>query len=329
MNLAALWQEITSGGVRHPGIIRMVAGGSSEGRLYAALELPGAVPLLQLRVARILANLATVQDGNGLDLRWMHFEGDPEHVYLTLTPRPGADQALFALVAQNIAEHVATTTGGEAAVRAMIGRLNEWRTFLRVRGSGLGGLALRGLFGELWFLREQLLPRTTAVSALSAWTGPGRAAQDFRFGRVRLDVKTTASVDADIEISSAEQLVISPGQRLLLAHLVLEGHADGESVPELVSGLRSAVGDDRRAESLLDERLLQMGYHSSDEHRYAEPRLRVVQSLLYEVCEGFPRLIPDMLPAGVNTVQYSIDPGHCVAFMRDPAAALTDLEAAL
>lgn len=327
MNLETLWRQLETGGPAQPGITRIAAGGSTAGRIYAAFEVPGVGAMMLLRVPREHMRSVTGQDGDGLELRWLQLDGDPSHAYLSLTPHQGADRSMFALVAQDIAEHVIVTSGAEEAIRALTGRLASWRGFLKTRGGGLGALALRGLFGELWFIRERLIPRATALSVLSAWTGPGRAAQDFRFGKLRMDVKTTASVDASIEISSAQQLVVTPGQRLLLAHLVLEGHSHGESVPELVASLRSAVSGEPRGNTLLDERLLQMGYHSTDEHRYSEPRLRVIQSHLYEVREDFPRLIPDMLPAGVNNVQYSIDPGRCSAFIQDPTVALNDLVA--
>ena len=82
--------------------------------------------------------------------------------------------------------------------------------------------------------------------------------------------------------------------------------ADGKSLPSVVESMRDIVRGDAEAERLLSERLVAAGYFDGHADRYA--RLFVVAGKrIVEVAEGFPRLTPGRVPAGVSRASYEID----------------------
>ncbi len=51
-------------------------------------------------------------------------------------------------------------------------------------------MQLRGLFGELWFLRTVAIPSVGSLAAVHAWKGPLGSPQDFQLLDGLVEIKT-------------------------------------------------------------------------------------------------------------------------------------------
>ena len=92
--------------------------------------------------------------------------------------------------------------------------------FERVPAEGLSEEAQRGLFGELAVLENLCLAELDKSEAVSSWTGPDAAHQDFKIGGAAVEVKTTlATRHARISITNEKQLDERPHLVLLLVHV--------------------------------------------------------------------------------------------------------------
>ena len=66
----------------------------------------------------------------------------------------------------------------------------RWRTFLSGRKSRkLSDEEVRGLFGELWILRQVLAFTRDPSETVSAWCGPDKVHQDFIFRDIAIETK--------------------------------------------------------------------------------------------------------------------------------------------
>jgi hypothetical protein len=218
---------------------------------------------------------------------------------------------------------------GVPRVRLVQGVLAKWRRFWSgVPVSALSIEAQIGLFGELYFLSRWLCDALGPTNAVSTWRGPAGARNDFESPGLGIEAKTTKRVDAVHVIHGLDQLIEPTGGILLLFALSVrdEGSAT-ESLPKLVSEVRLKLAGDAHGLDVFDKLLYAAGYDDRQEGEYNALLLRVRSEVLYRVCDGFPRLVPDSItcgvPPGVSNVTYElrIDAADSWMIANAPATA--------
>lgn len=201
---------------------------------------------------------------------------------------------------------------GLTRVRLVQGVLSKWRRFWS--GVPSGALSIEqqvGLFGELYFLSRWLCEALGPSRAVSTWRSPAGARNDFELPGLGVEVKTTKRVDAVHIIHGIDQLLEPVGGALLLFGLSVRDEASAtESLPRLVSEIRSRLRDDLDALNAFDALLYAAGYDDRLEAGYAKLLFRVRTEGLYRVADDFPRLVPASivggLPAGISVVSYEL-----------------------
>ena len=102
---------------------------------------------------------------------------------------------IFAVLSVDLVNAVRAEQTTGAGLRRCIDRLAMWQVlFERVPAEGLSEEAQRGLFGELAILENFCLAELDKSEAVSSWTGPDAAHQDFKIGGAAVEVKTTLKV---------------------------------------------------------------------------------------------------------------------------------------
>lgn len=208
----------------------------------------------------------------------------------------------------------------ERGLSAVVARLTKWRAFLR---SGheriLSGEQIRGLFGELSLLVNGLIPHAGVRAAVTAWGGPFGATRDFAVAGAEIEAKAKlAGAGREVRISSEDQLAPPAGGTALFLRVATLAPAGddpgsgGESLAELVRRARVAVSVDAETADALEDRLLSVGYADSTVYEHAVFTVEADEA--FRVVDGFPRVLPESLPAGVRHIRYGIDLGVCEAF---------------
>lgn len=202
----------------------------------------------------------------------------------------------------------------EYAVTTVLYRLDKWQHFLKNRRKIIDKRQIKGLAGELLFLKNRLLENHNAEDALSFWKAPLQSVHDFEFDNFSVEVKTKSSVNS-IHISSYEQL-FSELDHLLLYVATLNDSSSKTpkafNIYTLINDIKNAISDtalEERFESLL----MQYGFMELEEYR--DYWFLFVSDEFYEVKEGFPRIIN--LPEGVENLTYRVNLEKCKAFKAD------------
>ena len=107
---------------------------------------------------------------------------------------------------------------------------------------------------------------------------------------------------------------------LLTVVHVDENETAGETLPEIVDNLRSALADVPRDQ--FDFGLEEVGYSDAHRELYARTRYLCRELLHFDVREGFPRLTRDQIPDGVKSVRYELSIDACRPFQIDQEAVL-------
>jgi len=213
---------------------------------------------------------------------------------------------LFAIVAQEMIEALKLDPAADS-FNTIIKVLSHWRQLLGRRPSGvLSDEKLAGLWAELNLLKK--LVELDINSAFKRWEGPTGAVHDFVLEGFHVECKATLIRGGwKVKVNGLLQLAAPPDKELRLALFRLARTAVGVSVPDLIEDL-CRMGLDR---AILLERLAALGYHVADEVGYLERRFTLEEARVYQVLEGFPRLIEDSLREplhdAIQRLSYLID----------------------
>jgi hypothetical protein len=326
MDLGPLWSELES-----------ATAPSGDGLVRRRLEVPAAVDvfLAVSRPDRVRSLLITLPASTGTlpsDLpqaRGIRLTSTREGDRLTVQMLLGDTRfaALFTVLTSDVVGALLDAGGAAAALDVFVSRFRRWQRFLEASGpDGLGWERQRGLFGELWFLRNELVGPLGLRPAVVAWMGPTGAMQDFQFTNSAVEVKTTGAGQPQLlRVTNERQLDPPDDVALFLFHLSVDvRQSAGETLVDMVGSVRGLAAGSS-AENLLEERLLEAGYLDIHASQYALMGYTRRGSSLYRVEEGFPRIRErDLLP-GVGRVNYSITASECAHY----AAPLAALRAAI
>lgn len=209
------------------------------------------------------------------------------------------------IVAEMIEEVEAELQGPDVSCRRV---LERWREFLDpARYDRISDTKLIGILAELECLRE-IAVRTPRI--VDFWTGPRGAQHDFSLPGLSLEVKaTTIRHGLRLEIHGLEQLEEPEGGELYLAVFRLEPVLTGGlCLHSLINQIRDLGCNVRRVIKLLND----IGIVWHDQNDALHRQFGIVERRVYQVDSGFPRivkptLIGGKLPAGVVSINYTID----------------------
>jgi Putative PD-(D/E)XK family member, (DUF4420) len=272
--------------------------------LYLIVHKPSNTRGLLIDADLIGVDLGELPTGRGIELRWISRPSGGQAVELVLSQPAFAD--LFDALITDVATAAAAGSNQQEVALRVAGRVRRWQTFLRESSAGLSDERQRGLFGELYFLRRLLIGSVPALAAVEAWVGPSAAPQDFGFGEIAVEVKTSSAKQHQVlRIASERQLDTTALTNLAVFHLSVDGReGTGQTLPQLVAELRTDLTDIAAA-GVYEDRLFDAGYVDvhSDAYRTG---YTVREANIFMVTEGFPRLVEADCPPGVGDLVYSI-----------------------
>lgn len=326
MNAEEVWRSLEQEPTPRGGVVRRRVIPDAPGDFFLAVRKPQneALLLVQLDNTSVQHSADQLPQGRGIESR-MTETGEGVLLELRLVDRAARD--IFASLVADILRVAEAATRETEIPAAVFGRLARWQRFLRRVGpEGLSREERRGLYGELWFMKNHVIPDLGGGAAVRAWAGPAGAPQDFQIGRGAVEVKATAMRQQQrLRIVSELQLDDSAVDWLVLFHLSIDVRDGGsQTLPALISEVRGELADDPTAAVLLDERLFDLGYLDSEEHLYSAESYAVRETNAFRVGPGFPRLVEADLPPGVGDLHYSVGVSDCGPY-RIPVSEFTDL----
>jgi len=286
---------------------------------HLGIRMPERLRVLLIRIQREnVINQSLLPVSKGFEVRQTVLQEDYGHypaIQLTLNDYTYKD--IFSRLAEDVISVSSFESSEKAMIHAFFQRLKMWQQFLERHGAGgLSPEAQQGLFGELRFIRDYIIPEIGAEAIPSGWTGPKKANQDFQICGTGIEVKTgSTSLPQKISIASEMQLDDTGLEALYLYYLSLITHNNiGMTLPDLVGEIRTSLSEEKIIADAFDDLLIEAGY--LDEHRgkyegtgYTDRTIQV-----FHVKEGFPRITGRDLPCGLGDIHYSITLSACQSF---------------
>lgn len=253
--------------------------------------------------------------GISLDLRGFD---EPVRQRLVLKLEKHVDQDIFLSLCETLVRSLHPLTDSVVALAVTLTHIKRWKTFMSGRKSRfLSPEELRGLFGELQFLRFLYQGRLDEKAAIEAWVGPEGGHQDFIFGNTAVEIKSVSGRErSTVRISSEDQLeTLCDNLFLVIFHLnEMPESRQAMSLNELIRFIEEELNDADAVEELL-RRLAAYGYMEITE--YDNPKFVVAARQTYFVDKDFPRLIRSRIPDGIVRTTYEIELEKISAFKCD------------
>jgi hypothetical protein len=319
MNLEDIWEELEADPAKTRGYLyRRIKPEACCDVLLAVEKFSNTRVLLLKVLTCVMDAMVRFPESVGFEVRPVsRTNGRKGTVTLALILKDARYKDIFTVLAQDVIDHVLLASDHKQVVSTLIARLLRWQAFLKEHSpDGLSEKARQGLYGELWFLRQVVIPQLGFRRGVECWTGPKGTQQDFQFEHCAIEVKTTvAKQHQKLAIASERQLDDTGAGTLILLHLSLDvRQGRGESLPDIVVSVRSLVQNDPLAKEELEALLFEVGYLDIHAPRYEQIGYTEREVNYFKVEGDFPRIVEADLRNGVGDVRYTISVAECRRF---------------
>lgn len=185
----------------------------------------------------------------------------------------------------------------------------KWSAFFENKKYGaLSPQEVKGLFGELVYLKELLLTPDMDVNAiLRSWKGPYNEVHDFIFDFKDFEVKTVSDTENYVRISSEFQMECQKGKELFLSVITVLNNDTGKNIKDLINEIRIINYEYGGDNSIFLNALLHKGITTSNMDGYDHFRFKEVSLTCYDCNkENFPKLISEKIPDEICKVTYNL-----------------------
>jgi hypothetical protein len=222
---------------------------------------------------------------------------------------------IFIVFIEDIIAELFQTKDVQSAVDVISRKVSYWKRLFGKYSTGiLSPQEQRGLFGELSLMLLLLENEIVPNKVVSAWRAPTGTNQDYYFGDVAVEVKTSKSNKPVIKISNEYQMDSSGYKGLYLAFFrLIETPSGNDTLIALIYKIRELL---KNPESLreFDTLINYLGITNQVEEEYKRTSYEIRKVHYFKVTEGFPRITEDMIDGALSNVSYEIYPKGCSGF---------------
>lgn len=228
---------------------------------------------------------------------------------LTLTSKD--DKDIFYTLCMDLLSSTKSIDDENIAIGVLLKRLEKWQYFLKHNRNLIDKKQLKGLIGELFFLKKYLLNNFEVGEALNFWKAPLQSVQDFELNNTAIEVKTKASMNA-ITISSCEQLFTTLDKLYLFVLTLTDATQKDKNsfnIYDLIQEIRDLIGLENFDK--FNHLLLLYGFIELSE--YKELYFKISIDEFYKVIDGFPRI--SEIPQSIEHLTYRVNLDACKEFL--------------
>lgn len=328
----SVWAELVraaSSGERTSGWIRRHVEDVPGARVWHAIRIESSVPALMVDVPTgACGAISELPQTHGLSVTAEWFPELPETSRaITLVLREGTFGDLFGVFCDDLLRRLGRCTGAVDAVSTVIARLKRWQQFLLAGAEGLGANEVVGLMGELLVLRDHVLPGAGS-NGVFFWHGPEQALRDFVLpDGTEIEVKSTSAQKlSHVRISSEHQLAGDHPSLGLICLRLSSSTGQGETLVDAIVAIRRRLEGFPEQLTRFEALLAEAGYAERHAPRYSARRFVLAEARAFQVRPGFPMLVSEAMPAGIDEVSYRLDLSSCRNFETSPRELLSRLK---
>ncbi len=196
-------------------------------------------------------------------------------------------------------------------------RYLKWQEMLKKNSTGLLNFSeIKGLIGELVFLKTFMFYKYGNIGALKSWIGPDKADQDFVCDDSWYEIKATVSGAETVKITSVEQLDTASNGELVVVYLDKTSQTNPKRVTlnSIVDEINTFLDNDEE-KSIFRDILIRQGYVHRNE--YDEQVFVCTNICRYVVDSKFPAIRQSMLPYSVANASYLLSISAIQGYLKE------------
>lgn len=313
---AAIWQTLKETKIKHSEIKARRLMPELTDRVFAAIDSDEKRHILILLNKNDREFKEYTSRGLNAKTRLLKIGDQQEQRYIDLLCINSSAHNILDYMGVDLAEIFSKTQRDPARMVDLT--ITKWRNFWRQPYKNtLSKEEAAGLLGELLFLRDWLLPYIDHEVAVNSWTGPESQTNDFIFGNISTEVKTTLRLGYKKHwINGIHQLEVASDRELYMAcYSLVNDPGSGLNLPAVIKDIEELVASSGILIHL-NEKLLQAGYSKPHENEYIETTYKLSSEVLYIVNDDFPQITPASfkvrsLKAGIEDIKYLINLDSC------------------
>jgi hypothetical protein len=237
------------------------------------------------------------------------------------------DDTMFEAFACNLIDLISDIDDPKGPVDELRNRIADWQDMLSrppIKTPTVSEMV--GMWGELVFLRDFMIPRFGAEAAVDAWLGPISNAKDFEHNRHAFEIKTTRDRNpTEISISSYRQLDLEGNKSLHLVLIkILEDSDGGMNLLEVFETIDRSLVTHPIAQNKF--RRLVTGSGWTNESLLLQPaniRFRVDNREFFAVSDTFvSRYTKQDIRSGTRTYGYEVFLSNCRPHSKSETSVL-------
>lgn len=223
--------------------------------------------------------------------------------------------AQFCAFCNDIAESTQTLNDiHSSGYEAVCNLYFTWQKMFKNQAGLLSDNEIKGLIGELLFLRDELIPVYGISSSVSMWTGPDATKKDFSVENSWYEIKSIDYGKNSVKISSIEQLDSDIDGQLVIYQLEkMAPEFNGVSLNNLIESIMSMFTS-FLDKDLFVEKLKEAGY--SYESTYDSPVYAIRDISHYMVSKKFPKLERSKINKAINSAVYELTISELVEYRK-------------
>lgn len=215
------------------------------------------------------------------------------------------DKDVFYIFCSSLIESVDSIYDENDAINRLRDRFYSWKLLLKNKGK-ISYEAYQGLFGELYFLNNFLIPKIGIEDAINCWVGPEGNSKDVSTHDTWYEIKTIGTSTSTIKINSLAQLESDISGHLVTITVEKMSPEFNEGLCN-VSKIFNTISDKISSYQLKENfknKILKYGYNDEEDIKW---KFEVKKIDFFNVSSDFPRLTSKNLKTNaIHNVTYEI-----------------------
>lgn len=249
----------------------------------------------------------------GINTIFRVVETGGSELYLVL--RSNKEWEIFHSLCKDLLDSSKKCNDEEMLARMIDKRLKQWQHFLSLdQSNSLSEPIQMGLYSELSYMVNYLVPNLGLKASIISWTGPESGKQDFSLIEHSIEVKSYITTKGPIvKISSIYQMMTDFKNLYLVAFAL--SHSDNSlSILDLIHEVYELLEHESlELAELFTKKILQYGYFEGITQKPFF-KYSVDDISCYGITDKFPRIVPSMVQHQIIDIEYSIDLSKCNEF---------------
>ena len=198
------------------------------------------------------------------------------------------------------------SVGKELAISNALLRWKYWKELFGKKNSqSLNKQEIKGLIGELYCLKNYMIPKFGCLSAVKSWMGPMLGHKDFEIYDTWFEIKTVSDGAVQFSVSSLEQLESNDTGHLIIVRSdeTSEKNVRAYNLNSMVLSIADMI-EDQECLNEFKSKLENLGYYTLPEYENYNYVVKGFET--YTVNNSFPAIRRKEISNAIGNAQYTI-----------------------